>query len=59
LTAGFGTGYDYCHQFDLELTLVKGELRDRVRVKLGAHTGERGVVEKIEGEKSWRRLPQT
>jgi hypothetical protein len=37
---------------------VKVELGDKVRVKTGDHTGERGVVEAIDGEKLLVQLEQ-
>jgi hypothetical protein len=38
---------------------VKAEAGDKVRLKVGAHAGERGVVEAIEGEKLLVRLEES
>src|SRR3954453_4486611 len=38
---------------------VKAEAGDKVRVKVGDHTGRRGVVEAIEGEKLVLRLEES
>jgi len=38
---------------------VKAEAGDKVRVKVGAHAGQRGVVEAIDGEKLLVRLEES
>src|SRR5207247_7882984 len=38
---------------------VKAAAGDKVRVKVGDHTGERGVVESVDGEKFLVRLEQS
>jgi hypothetical protein len=38
---------------------VKAETGDKVRVKVGDHTGKRGVVEVVEGEKLVLRLEES
>lgn len=38
---------------------MKAEAGDKVRVKVGAHAGERGVVEAVDGEKLLVRLEES
>ncbi len=38
---------------------MKAEAGDKVRVKVGAHTGERGVVDSVDGEKLLVRLEES
>lgn len=38
---------------------MKAKAGDKVRVKVGAHAGERGVIEMVEGEKLVVRLEKT